>query len=78
MITAGDLTADGRARILADGHQMPVLGLGVLSPQDMAELDVPDRTKGTGQAYQRSIWRGLVRRARAVIPPRRPSLARRA
>src|ERR1700719_1790578 len=28
-MTVGDLTADGRARVLADGNQMPVLGLGV-------------------------------------------------
>src|ERR1700752_5018718 len=28
-MTAGELTADGRARILADGNRMPVLGLGV-------------------------------------------------
>ncbi len=28
-MTAGGVTADGRARILADGHRMPMLGLGV-------------------------------------------------
>jgi diketogulonate reductase-like aldo/keto reductase len=28
-MAVGELTADGRARVLADGHQMPVLGLGV-------------------------------------------------
>ncbi len=28
-MTFGALTADGRARILADGNQMPILGLGV-------------------------------------------------
>src|SRR5579863_5969573 len=28
-MTVGELTADGRARVLADGNQMPVLGLGV-------------------------------------------------
>ena len=28
-MTAGAVTADGRARVLADGHQMPMLGLGV-------------------------------------------------
>jgi 2,5-diketo-D-gluconate reductase A len=39
-----------------------------LSPQDMAELDALDRTKGTAQAYDRNIWRGVLRRARAVIP----------
>ncbi len=33
-MTAGDVTADGRARILADGHQMPVLGLGVWQVPD--------------------------------------------
>jgi diketogulonate reductase-like aldo/keto reductase len=44
-----------------------------LAPGDMAELDALDRTKGTGQAYERNIGRGLLRRARAVIPIRRPS-----
>ena len=38
-----------------------------LSPQDMAELDALDRTKGTGQASERHILRGALRRARAVI-----------
>jgi diketogulonate reductase-like aldo/keto reductase len=28
-MTVGAVTADGRARILADGTQMPMLGLGV-------------------------------------------------
>jgi len=28
-MTAGTVTADGRARVLADGNQMPMLGLGV-------------------------------------------------
>jgi diketogulonate reductase-like aldo/keto reductase len=41
-----------------------------LSPADMAELDALDRTKGTGQARERSIWRGALRRARAIIPIR--------
>jgi hypothetical protein len=39
----------------------------------MAELDALDRTKGTGQARERHIWRGALRRARAVIPIRRTS-----
>ena len=44
-----------------------------LSPADMAELDALDRTKGTGQARERHIWRGALRRARAVMPIRRTS-----
>jgi diketogulonate reductase-like aldo/keto reductase len=28
-MTVGAVTADGRARVLADGAQMPMLGLGV-------------------------------------------------
>jgi 2,5-diketo-D-gluconate reductase A len=44
-----------------------------LSPADMAELDALDRTKGTGQAHERHIWQGALRRARAVIPIRRTS-----
>ena len=44
-----------------------------LSAADMAELDALDRTKGTGQARERDLWRGALRRARAVIPIRRTS-----
>jgi diketogulonate reductase-like aldo/keto reductase len=45
-----------------------------LSPRDMAELDALDRTKGTGRARdRRNIWRGALRRARAVMPIRRAS-----
>lgn len=33
-MTFGTVTADGRARILADGHQMPLLGLGVWQVPD--------------------------------------------
>jgi len=44
-----------------------------LSPRDMAELDALDRTKGTGRAYERNVWRGGLRRIRAVMPiPRTP------
>jgi 2,5-diketo-D-gluconate reductase A len=45
-----------------------------LSPRDMAELDALDRTKGTGRARdRRNIWRGALRRARAVMLIRRAS-----
>jgi diketogulonate reductase-like aldo/keto reductase len=45
-----------------------------LSPRDMTELDALDRTKGTGRARnRRNIWRGALRRARAVMPIRRAS-----
>ncbi|HXO25118.1 MAG TPA: aldo/keto reductase [Streptosporangiaceae bacterium] len=44
-----------------------------LSAADMAELDALDRTKRTGQARERDLWRGALRRARAVIPIRRTS-----
>ena len=33
-MTVGELTADGRARVLADGNPMPILGLGVGSVPD--------------------------------------------
>ena len=39
-----------------------------LSPQDMAELDALDRTKGTDRAHERNVWRGGLRRVRALIP----------
>jgi diketogulonate reductase-like aldo/keto reductase len=44
-----------------------------LSPQDMAELDALDRTKGTDRAYERNVWRGALRRVRAIRPTRRTS-----
>jgi diketogulonate reductase-like aldo/keto reductase len=44
-----------------------------LSPQDMAELDALDRTKGTDQALDRSVWRGGLRRLRAILPIPRAS-----
>jgi diketogulonate reductase-like aldo/keto reductase len=39
-----------------------------LSPQDMAELDALDRTKGTDRARERNVWRGGLRRLRAIMP----------
>ena len=39
-----------------------------LSPQDMAELDALDRTKGTDRAHERNVWRGGLRRVRGLIP----------
>jgi diketogulonate reductase-like aldo/keto reductase len=39
-----------------------------LAPDDMAELDALDTTGGTDQARERNIWRGALRRARALMP----------
>ena len=39
-----------------------------LSPQDMADLDALDRTKGTDRAHERNVWRGGLRRVRAIMP----------
>jgi len=44
-----------------------------LSPLDMAALDALDRTKGTDRAYERNVWRGALRRVRAIMPIRRTS-----
>jgi diketogulonate reductase-like aldo/keto reductase len=44
-----------------------------LSPQDMADLDALDRTKGTDRARERNVWRGGLRRVRAIIPIPRTS-----
>jgi diketogulonate reductase-like aldo/keto reductase len=44
-----------------------------LSPQEMAELDALDRTKGTDRAYERNVWRGGLRRIRALMPSPRTS-----
>jgi diketogulonate reductase-like aldo/keto reductase len=68
-MTAGAVTADGRARILADGHQMPMLGLGVWQVPDGAQavnavrwaLDLGYRHVDTAQAYgnEASVGRAL-------------------
>ena len=58
-MTAGDVTADGRARILADGNQMPILGLGVWQVPEGAAcvnavrwaLDLGYRHIDTAQVY---------------------------
>jgi diketogulonate reductase-like aldo/keto reductase len=44
-----------------------------LSPSDLAELDALDRTGGTDRAYERNVWRGALRRARALMPIPRTS-----
>jgi diketogulonate reductase-like aldo/keto reductase len=68
-MTAGAVTADGRARILADGHQMPMLGLGVWQVPDGAQtmnavrwaLELGYRHVDTAQAYgnEESVGRAL-------------------
>src|SRR5580693_1375532 len=68
-MTVGDLTADGRARVLADGNQMPVLGLGVWQvPAGTAcvnavrwALDLGYRHIDTAQVYgnEESVGRAL-------------------
>jgi 2,5-diketo-D-gluconate reductase A len=68
-MTADAVTADGRGRILADGHQMPMLGLGVWQVPDGAEtvnavrwaLDLGYRHVDTAQAYgnEQSVGRAL-------------------
>ena len=68
-MTASPVTADGRARLLADGNQMPMLGLGVWQVPDGAEcvnavrwaLDLGYRHIDTAQAYgnEESVGRAL-------------------
>jgi diketogulonate reductase-like aldo/keto reductase len=68
-MTAGDVTADGRARVLADGYQMPVLGLGVWQVPDGTAcvnavrwaLELGYRHIDTAQAYgnEASVGRAL-------------------
>src|SRR5712664_3157723 len=63
------LTADGRARVLADGNEMPMLGLGVWQVPNGAEcvnavrwaLELGYRHLDTAQAYgnEESVGRGL-------------------
>jgi diketogulonate reductase-like aldo/keto reductase len=69
MATIGDLTADGRSRVLADGTVMPLLGLGVWQVPDgpacvqavRAALELGYRHIDTAQAYgnEASVGRAL-------------------
>jgi diketogulonate reductase-like aldo/keto reductase len=66
---AGTVTADGRARVLADGNEIPVLGLGVWQVPDGPEcenavrsaLELGYRHVDTAQAYgnEASVGRAL-------------------
>jgi diketogulonate reductase-like aldo/keto reductase len=68
-MTSGAVTADGRARVLADGNQMPMLGLGVWQVPSGAAcvnavrwaLDLGYRHIDTAQAYrnEESVGRAL-------------------
>jgi diketogulonate reductase-like aldo/keto reductase len=68
-MTFGAVTADGRARVLADGNQIPLLGLGVWQVPNGAAcvnavrwaLELGYRHIDTAQAYgnEESVGRGL-------------------
>jgi 2,5-diketo-D-gluconate reductase A len=68
-MNTGAVTADGRARVLADGNQMPMLGLGLWQVPDGPvsvnavrwALDVGYRHIDTAQAYgnEESVGRAL-------------------
>jgi diketogulonate reductase-like aldo/keto reductase len=68
-MAAGTITADGRARMLADGNEIPLLGLGVWQVRDGREcedavrwaLEAGYRHVDTAQAYgnERSVGRAL-------------------
>jgi diketogulonate reductase-like aldo/keto reductase len=68
-MTAGKVTEDGRARVLADGNQIPLLGLGVWQVPDGRAcenavrwaLEAGYRHIDTAQAYgnERSVGRAL-------------------
>jgi diketogulonate reductase-like aldo/keto reductase len=68
-MTAGDVTADGRARVLADGNEIPLLGFGVWQVRDGREcedavrwaLEAGYRHIDTAQAYgnEKSVGRAL-------------------
>ncbi|MFL5826023.1 MAG: aldo/keto reductase [Thermoleophilaceae bacterium] len=69
MQTAGHLTEDGRARVLADGNEMPLLGLGVWQVPNGPEcenavrwaLELGYRHIDTAQAYgnEESVGKAL-------------------
>jgi diketogulonate reductase-like aldo/keto reductase len=68
-MTAGAVTADGRARVLADGNEIPLLGLGVWQVPNGPEcenavrwaLELGYRHLDTAQAYgnEESVGRAL-------------------
>src|SRR5436190_20559579 len=68
-MTAGEVTADGRARVLADGNEIPLLGLGVWQVPDGRTceeavrwaLEAGYRHIDTAQAYrnERSVGRAI-------------------
>ena len=68
-MTAGALTTDGRARVLADGNEIPLLGLGVWQVESGPEcenairwaLELGYRHIDTAQAYgnEESVGRAL-------------------
>jgi diketogulonate reductase-like aldo/keto reductase len=68
-MSAGAVTADGRARVLADGNEIPLLGLGVWQVPEGREtedavrwaLELGYRHVDTAQAYgnERSVGRAL-------------------
>jgi diketogulonate reductase-like aldo/keto reductase len=68
-MAAGTVTADGRARVLADGNEIPLLGMGVWQVPDGREcedavrwaLEAGYRHVDTAQAYgnERSVGRAL-------------------
>src|SRR6185295_10036901 len=68
-MTKGTVTADGRARVLADGNEIPLLGLGVWQIPDGPEtekavrwaLELGYRHVDTAQAYgnEASVGRAL-------------------
>lgn len=68
-MAAGEVTTDGRARVLADGNEIPLLGLGVWQAPSGPDtenavrlaLEVGYRHIDTAQAYgnEESVGRGL-------------------
>ncbi len=52
-MTAGDVTADGRARVLVDGNEIPLLGFGVWQVRDGRECE--DAVRGAFEAGYRHI-----------------------
>ena len=81
-MTAGTVTADGRARVLADGNQMPMLGLGVWQVPNGPvcvnavrwALDLGYRHIDTAQAYgnEESVGRAERRAGGLQSPGDRP------
>lgn len=72
-MAAGKVTEDGRARVLADGNQIPLLGLGVWQvPDGRHHSNDPN----TFQLTSRRYWDELKRNVKLIYTAANATAAR--